>query len=82
MTKKKLEEPPPSYQVSPLTEALHSPEQSQSHRSNPFEHVSLLLKKKTLSANDTPVTTSAGPLTEGQRSERRLQTQINIPNYL
>jgi len=46
MTKKKLEEPPPSYQVSPLTEALHSPEQSQSHRSNPFEHVSLLLKKK------------------------------------
>lgn len=42
MTKQKLEEPPPSYQVSPLTEALHSPEQSQSHRSNPFEHVSLL----------------------------------------
>lgn len=80
MTKHKVEEPPPSYRVRPLTEPLHSPEQSQSHRSNPFEHVSLLLKP--LSTNYTPVTTSAGPLTEGQRSERRLLTQINILNYL
>ncbi len=43
----RVEEPPlsfclASYPVRLLTEALHSPEQSQSHRSNPFEHVSLL----------------------------------------